>query len=747
MASERDHLSRGYDSESERGLGLLEMMAMIWRRKWYLVGFVLFSMALGGAYLWQLEPAYEVEARVLVQQRSSPMDQGKQLVVANQDFLATQAEIIRSPAVIESAVKEWRLSSPPGSLLEPAEYILKNLSVEPIMGTAVLAIRMQSPGAEEAVRTVEALIAAYREYSQHADRENHIGILRMLTGDEKRLREELDGLTAKYVELRKQSPLIGQGRDAATVQNLFLTKLGQELTEAKSRRLALEGQLKLLADSGGKLAVEDLRAVRLAVAETVVGKSGEAEVSSTGGTGQATPPASTVSPELENLAEGSFTEVARTRDELNKAKALETELRENYGPKHPTVLAAAAQRAAWESRLEAIVREAPVILQGEAQTAKLHEDRLVDLYEDEVRKVKAADGYALQEQQALEEIERVRTVYGTIVAQLQQWQWADQALAEGRSRVQVSVLEAPVASRQVPLAPVLLLAVCGVVGLVGGFGAISILERTDTRIHSLEEAQNRLSLPVLGRIPVLGTTSRRTPPFLQARMVSQMPDSAGAEAFRALRTRLGTVATADCGVVLELASPCSGEGKTTVTANLACSFAQLGKRVVVVDADLRKGVMHRVFDVSAEKGLASVLRGEVSLEQAIERSSLGHVDVLSRGPAVAHPAELLSQPELEGVLKALVHEYDIVLLDTPPLLQAAEASAIATKTDGVIVNLMVGRSSIRDVQAACELLDSLGAKILGVVGNQVQGGKRYGYGTYTRQDPAAGKDAPSAACA
>ena len=746
MATEKDHPSRGYESESDSGLGLPEMMAMIWRRKWYLVGFVLFSLALGGAYLAQLQPAYEVEARVLVQQRSSPLDQGKQLAMADQDFLATQAEIIRSPAVVQSAVKEWRLSCPAGSLLEPAEFVLKNLTVEPILGTAVLAIRMRSPEAGEAVRTVEAIIASYREYSQKADRENHIGILRMLTGDEKRLREELDGLTAKYVELRKQSPLIGQGKDAAAIQNLFVTNLGQEVTEAKSRRLALEGQLKLLVDSAGQLAAEDLKSIQLVAAETATGHSATAGVSTTQGSDQA----ARVSPELENFADGNFTEISRIRTELNRARATEKELSQSYGPKHPTVTAAAAQHAAWESRLEEILREAPVILQGEVQTARLHEDRLVSLYEEEVRKVKEADGYALQEQQALEEIERVRTVYGTIVTQLQQWQWADQALAEGRSRVQVSVLEAPVASRQVPLAPVLLLAVCGLVGLVGGFGAISILERTDTRIHSLADAQNRLNLPVLGRIPVLGTTSRRAPRFLRARMVSQMPDSAGAEAFRALRTRLGTVANADCGVVLELASPCSGEGKTTVTANLASSFAQLGKRVVVVDADLRKGTLHDIFDVSEEKGLASVLRGELSLEQAIARSPLGPIDVLSRGPAVAQPAELLAQPELEEVLKALVHEYDLVLLDTPPLLQAAEASAIAPKTDGVVLNLMLNRSTVRDVQAACELLDSLGAKILGVVGNQVESGTRYGYGygTYSRQDSSsAGKDAPSVACA
>ena len=161
-------------------------------------------------------------------------------------------------------------------------------------------------------------------------------------------------------------------------------------------------------------------------------------------------------------------------------------------------------------------------------------------------------------------------------------------------------------------------------------------------------------------------------------------------------------------------------------ANLAFSFAQLGKKVLVIDTDLRDGSLHDVFDVTNSTGVTSVLRDAVPWEDAVRRSPLAAIDLLARGPDVSNPAELLAQPSFDELLHAARRRYDLVLLDTSPLLAVTEPSVLAPKTDGVLLSTMIGRSSLTEAQRAAELLETLRAKILGIVVNQVPSSRRNG---------------------
>jgi len=170
--------------------------------------------------------------------------------------------------------------------------------------------------------------------------------------------------------------------------------------------------------------------------------------------------------------------------------------------------------------------------------------------------------------------------------------------------------------------------------------------------------------------------------------------------------------------VIQIASPRDGEGKTTVTANLAFSFAQLGKKVLVIDTDLREGTLHRVFAVRNDEGLTCRLQDGKPWEAAIQRSPLAAVDVLARGREVINPAELLAQQRFAELLAAARTKYDLVLLDSAALLRVTEPSVLASKADEVLLSTMIGRSSLTEVRQACELLDSLGARTLGIVVSQ-----------------------------
>ena len=227
----------------ETGIDLLQWIrrlpAAVRRRKWTLVGCIGLALTLGAGYLLYCQPLYRVGARVLVRQQPLTADSEP---VKDRDFLATQAEIVHSPAVISRAIERHGLISPdPEVDLRVAIY--NALNVSPLLGTDVLSIAYSGPDAAEAIRTVEAVIGSYREYVREIARASHRETLNLLTRREQDLRSDLAEAEAEYRKLRESIPVMGQGREAATVQRAMLIKLGETLTVARSRRLTLEQQL------------------------------------------------------------------------------------------------------------------------------------------------------------------------------------------------------------------------------------------------------------------------------------------------------------------------------------------------------------------------------------------------------------------------------------------------------------------------------------------------------------------------
>ncbi len=727
-------------SESETHFTLIspERIELLGRRKWYLIGPVLFSLALGAFYLLQVPPMYHIQARVLVQRRGLPLSQD-QPTKDNVEFLATQAEIIRSPAIVEEAVRSLDFIPYEQSEIGPTVQILKSLKVQPVLGTNVLSIDFYGPEPGQATKIVEAIIESYRRYLYGIDHDAHLESLRVLTRSERDLRLDLSELERQYLNLRKKSPLMGQGKDAISVQRILLTHLGQKLTDARNRRIELENRLQTLGNAPHS-AVAAASPAQPALFTASLSKPWQPNESIfQSGNNRAAPGTSvhdgTLPLDFERwyaAAENGgikLGDLRPIRQQLFLVQTRQAALAERFGPRHPEMRAVEQQIATWQQRLQEVIHRAPKIMHQELQAAELYEQKLADLYKEEFSEAKTVDGYLLEEQQLLGGIHRVQSIHDSILTQVQQWQLADQALAEGRSGVKVSELETPAMTERVIFPPPLLLAfLCVVVGLIGGSAAITILEHTNTRVQSPEQLQKHLDRNVVGRIPAMSVPRDvLAKPVFRSRLVRELPESSVAEAFRALRTRLATDAGGNGngrGRVIQLAGSREGDGKTTVTANLAFSFAQLGKRTLVIDTDLRNGMLHQVFDVSNTTGLTSVLQGTASLHHAIEHSPLAAVDLLSRGPAVDNPVELLAQPAFDDVLESARGRYDVILLDTSPLLTVTDPSVLAPKADAVLLSTVVGRSSIVDVRRACELLDTLEAKTVGIVVNRIPTGRR-----------------------
>lgn len=203
-------------------------------------------------------------------------------------------------------------------------------------------------------------------------------------------------------------------------------------------------------------------------------------------------------------------------------------------------------------------------------------------------------------------------------------------------------------------------------------------------------------------------------------IVHDDPKAVGSEAFRTLRTNLQfTSPDQDLKSIL-LTSAGPGEGKSTVSANLAVAWSQSGAKVVLVGCDLRKPVLHEMFSIRNVPGLSAVLSGAASLKDAIVSSNIPGLDVIPAGPVPPNPAELLQSKAMVSVIEELEENYDMVILDGTPVIAVTDAAVMANQVDGIV--LVIGSNQVPREMAlqAKTLLDQAQAKLLGVIMNKVK---------------------------
>ncbi len=212
----------------------------------------------------------------------------------------------------------------------------------------------------------------------------------------------------------------------------------------------------------------------------------------------------------------------------------------------------------------------------------------------------------------------------------------------------------------------------------------------------------------------------------------RQPKSPASEAYRTLRTNIDFSSFDKEMKTLVLTSATPEEGKSTITANLGVAMAMVGKRVIILDADLRNPTQHKFFDASNNIGLTSLLINEnLKLEDALAKTGIENLSLLPSGPLPPNPAELLVSKKMRNFFVYLRQEYDMILVDSPPIIAVSDASVLASYLDGVILVVAAGQVTKDEVQIAKEQLMKVKANLLGAVLNKVPlNGRGYYYYYY-----------------
>ncbi len=607
-------------------------------------------------------------------------------------------------------------------------------------GTRLIDLYVMSRDPELSQRLAEAI---GREYIRRSIERRASGTqesLRYLLEEEERLKANLQKSERAVAEYKANTPdalqLGGGAASTGSQQGAGasggrgglvedrLQELSTKLSAAKAERLRLEGELAQIDQAGEN--IESLLAV----------------------------PSIAAAPN-----------VADRRRELAQVQAAVATLSQRYKDKHPRMLAAKAALAETEGALRRAVLDQPAVLRNAIEQARSTEQNLQAAYQEQEKAALALNRAAIGYQELARQAETDRAMYESVLRQIKS---AD--LSKGVQSNAVSIIERPPPSTR-PVSPnprkSVALGLLG--GLAAGLGIVFGLNALDRSIKTVDQAETQLGLPVLAAVPEVkqgeGGAERKRDVAeagtASYRLVAEAPEGPAAEAFRNLRAGLSLLGPESERRVFLFTSALPSEGKSFTSANYALALAQQGHRVLLIDGDLRRPSLHKIFlrtesaapapaSEADAPGIVDYLVGDVGLEEAVRTVVAQDVDVLGTTPQAdrlvtatggslsiiaggrraPNPAELLSGHSFGELIAEAASKFDRVVIDSAPLLAVSDTLLITSFAQTVCLVVRARKTARNAVQRALLLLTGSGTRPAGVILNRLPKQRGTGYYYY-----------------
>jgi polysaccharide biosynthesis transport protein len=713
-SSHSEHGSAPRAGDGAAPIKLTTVFGILWRRLWLII-LCTFLAAFGGwLYARSVTPLYKSTARIFVD-RSGPVIVQKSvdndMLLQTGNFRRTQAEIIKSPSVIaklrnSSALREsGALSGEDGSLT----FITKNLETK-VGDDELIYVSFSATSPQVAAQIVNAIVEAYVTFVGDQRHSTRAEVLKILEKEKEKQDADFAAKLQRLTDFRVANGGIAVGERIST--HPILAQLNQYNDALSRARLDLI-EAKAVMEGGARL-----KGNSDSLAQFLQGQTDQ-------------------SPGQMQAAD-----IRAARERIKAAqKDLEAAL-QTYTGDHPQVRLLTMRLEGWRKELEAAQADYcdAVVwsLRERAGLAQSRVDKLEQLVEDQRKSAESVNAGMARLELLEAEFSQSKSMLEIINARIK-----DLNIGEEAGVLNVIQLEAaaPDTKPAWPDAAKILRMAIAFGVLLGIVGALA-LETVDDRVRSVEMATEVTGLAALAVIPSTHTSEETA----LGTLVHEEPQSQFAEAFRTLRTGIFFGTSEGHRKIILVTSPLPGDGKSTVTANLAQALAQVGKKIILLDCDFRRPRVHVQFNLPNDHGLSSIISGQADLSGAVHRVVQENFDVLTCGPIPPNPAELLNSEALHALLTQLCESYDHVVIDSPPVLAVTDARIVAACADVTLLVLRADQTRKKAVKQAREQLDSVGANTLGLVINGTpQRTDRYGYGGgygsygYYHQSPNGGK--------
>lgn len=680
------------------------------KRRWLPFAIVSASVLGCAAVATHLQkPIYEAEGQLLLSKTdrvSSLTDIANQVkevtgLTQTSSPLDTEAILLQSPPILEKTIATLNLKDKEGQLLDSDQF-KKSLKVKSIRGTDVLSVSYRSIKPTEVAAVVNTLMKLYLESNIRVNRTATVAardfIRRQLPEIEARVQAAEADLRQfkeanRVVALEEEAKVAVKGTsDLADA----ITRSKADLADATSRSMALQQQIGLTPTQ--------------AIAFTTLSQS--------------------------VAVQKVLAEYQQVQDQLAVQRT-------RYRPEHPEIITLLRKEEALKQQLEGriaqVLQGAETVTNQDLQITSLKQAITQDLVKAEAERVGLASRAAVLDQamtnyqsrasvlpqleQKQRELERrlqiARSTYEQLLKRLQEVE-----LAENQNIGNVRIVAAArVPQKAIASSKLLNLALGGVMGILAGALMALMLDAIDKSVKTVDEAQKLAGYPLLGIIPLMGgkngDRNRDQRIVLPAR---DNPCSFIGTSFEMLQTSLGfTVSDHPLQVIL-VTSAVSGEGKSFIAANLAIATAQMGRRVLLIDADMRQPSQHRIWQQMNLKGLSDILVDQANFPEIIS-SPYANLNVLTSGTTPPNPIALIDSKRLASLIKTVTDAYDFIIFDTPALTLAPDALTLGKLVDGILFVVRPGVADSASVKQARFLLAQSGQRVLGMVINGSASGR------------------------
>jgi len=356
----------------------------------------------------------------------------------------------------------------------------------------------------------------------------------------------------------------------------------------------------------------------------------------------------------------------------------------------------------------------PQLMTGLLSALRAREPELGGRVDAASQQLRAMPPRATEEMRLMRQVAASGNLYGSLKSR-----YDEVSLAEAQTAPDLSVLDTAVAGYPTSNdAPRLML--ISIVASVGfALGLVLILDRLDRRFRYPEQATNELGLSIAGTVPKFRVSSRKD---VQLEILSQ-----AVESFRTLRLAVRYDFPPDGPIVLGVTSPARGDGKSLVASNLGLAFASAGSKTLLIDGDVRCGGLHTTFDIPVTPGLVDYLHGGADVESIVRSTASENLYLIPRGTRRKRAPELLVSEVMSGLVQAMRRQFDVIIIDSPPLVAGIDAYALGAAAGSMVIVLRPAVTDRKLAAAKLEVLDRLPIRILGAVINAVPDGGAYRY--------------------
>jgi capsular exopolysaccharide family len=588
---------------------------------------------------------------------------------------------VASPASVNRAVSPVEVGGVKETFVQSAvlDRLLSNLTIAPVRDTRIIEVKYESPDPQLAARIVNALTNTYIkqdvEVRSKASKEALVWLDQQLT--EQRRRVEDSEIALQNYREQKNSLSLEAG------QNIVIQRLGalnSAVTQAKTDLIAVEGLYRqLAAGQKDRNALDTLPAIR------------------------------------------SNSMVQEIRNRLANLQRERMQLAPSLGAKHPEMVRLDTAIAAAERELTAEVAKTVESVRQEYLAAVARERELTAALDKQKASALALNRQGIEYNVLLRTVESNREIYESLLQRANQT-----AVSSALKGSNIEVVDAA----EVPRYPVrpntrTNLLVGLLVSAVLAIGSAFVAEALDNRIRTPAAVRNSLGIPLLGMVPYVTKRSMKGKSLL---LQSGVP-APYAEAFRALRTNILASSGAAQGRTLLVTSAAPGDGKSMVAANLAVAIGRMGSRVLVVDADLRRPMLHELFASPQRPGLSDVLTGARKPSEAIADTRCPGVWLLAAGTGLSNPSEQLGSKRFKEFLDKLSDSFDWVIVDSPPVMAVTDPAVLSNMVSGVLFVVNARQTQQRVAQVALDRLETAGASFAGAILNAVTLDRDHYYNT------------------